>query len=368
LLALDPHDKISMLAKDPDIRACRVVAMRDPLTWSFPLVRLFGISVRVHILFLVIAVGLVLRAYFKEGMPADAWKIAFGLMGLLFLSVLLHEFGHCFGARSVDGDAHEILLWPLGGLAYVEVPHTPRANFIATLAGPLVNILLCLGAGAALSYYLVRPPFSPWWDVYGRELASWDGSVSAARASWLVWLARFFWLNWVLVLLNLLLVGFPMDGGRLFQCALWPRFGFRQATLYALLAGFVTTLVVFIYAIAKEDVLFGGLGLFIGLTCWQQWFILERGGEDSLFGYDFSQGFTSLERDLPPRRRRPGFWQRWRQNRAAAKLQRQQEQREAEERRMDELLEKVQRQGLHALTDEERRFLTRVSAKYRNRQ
>jgi hypothetical protein len=35
---------------------------------------------------------------------------------------------------------------------------------------------------------------------------------------------------------------------------------------------------------------------------------------------------------------------------------------------MDELLEKVQRQGLAALTDEERRFLTRVSAKYRNRQ
>ena len=35
--------------------------------------------------------------------------------------------------------------------------------------------------------------------------------------------------------------------------------------------------------------------------------------------------------------------------------------------RMDALLEKVQREGLQALTDEERRFLTRVSARYRNR-
>ena len=41
--------------------------------------------------------------------------------------------------------------------------------------------------------------------------------------------------------------------------------------------------------------------------------------------------------------------------------------REAEELRMDELLEKVQSQGLSALTDEERRFLKRVSDRYRNR-
>jgi len=50
------------------------------------------------------------------------------------------------------------------------------------------------------------------------------------------------------------------------------------------------------------------------------------------------------------------------------KKQQEQEVREAEERRMDELLEKVQQQGLPSLSDEERRFLHRVSAKYRNRQ
>jgi hypothetical protein len=110
------------------------------------------------------------------------------------------------------------------------------------------------------------------------------------------------------------------------------------------------------------------LGLFILFTCVQQWIILETGGEDSLFGYDFSQGYTSLEpRERPQRRRRPNALQRWLQRRAARKLQRELEQREAEERRMDELLEKVQREGLGALNEEERRFLTRVSAKYRNR-
>jgi stage IV sporulation protein FB len=111
------------------------------------------------------------------------------------------------------------------------------------------------------------------------------------------------------------------------------------------------------------------LALFIYFSCRQQWILLETGGEDSPFGYDFSQGYTSLERDQPPppRRRQPNVWQRWRQRRAQRKQQLQDEQRELEERRMDELLEKVQRLGLQGLTDEERRFLTRVSAKYRNR-
>ena len=59
---------------------------------------------------------------------------------LLFGIILLHEFGHCFGARYVDGDAKEVLIWPLGGLAFVDVPHTPRALFIATAAGPAVNV------------------------------------------------------------------------------------------------------------------------------------------------------------------------------------------------------------------------------------
>ena len=62
------------------------------------------------------------------------------------------------------------------------------------------------------------------------------------------------------------------------------------------------------------------------------------------------------------------FWQRWKKARLERKIQREEEQRVAEERRLDELLDKVQREGMAALTDEERRFLKRVSDRYRNRQ
>ena len=111
------------------------------------------------------------------------------------------------------------------------------------------------------------------------------------------------------------------------------------------------------------------LAAFIYFSCRNQWIILETGGEEGLFGYDFSQGYTSLERDQPAPAAppKPGWLERWRQKRAARKLQREMERREAEERRMDELLEKISSQGMTALTDEERRFMKRVSDRYRNR-
>ncbi len=364
--------------------------MRDPFTWSIPLGRLFGITIKVHVLFPLVAVALILRvAFSKDPYPAGTTYDAALLMGILFLSVLLHEFGHCFGARLADGDAQEILLWPLGGLAAIEVPHRPRAHLIAVAAGPLTNLLLCVASAFFLvwwSGFEVRPPFNPFWMPY-RGLVDWGGGKVLAMADLSNWgggpvdphkfamtltpvviLARVFWLNWVLFLLNTLVIGFPLDGGRLFQCALWPWYGFTQATRYAIYAGFAMTMVIAVVAIAYNEVLTLCLALFIYFTCRQQWILLETGGEDSLFGYDFSQGYTSLEGDAPPpRRRRVSLWQRWLQARARAKQQREQEQREAEERRMDELLEKVQRGGLASLTDEERRFLKRVSDRYRHR-
>jgi Zn-dependent protease len=357
--------------------------MRDPLSWSFPLVRLFGIQVRVHILFPVVAAGLILRAaYPKEHVEFPVWIDATVLMGILFLSVFLHEMGHCAGARLVHGDAHEVLLWPLGGLASLDLPHRARAHFVAVAAGPAVNLLLVLTTGVLLATLAdVRPPLSdvhsPWqaWYPYridaedAVEIVKWDGSLDKLSNSGHIFLARVFYVNWVLFFFNLL-PGFPLDGGRLVQSLLWPWKGFRQATMLAIWCGFTTMLLVGIVAIWVYDPLFMFLALFIYYTCRQQWMFLEQGGEDAIFGYDFSQGYTSLEGEQPPpsRRRRPSFWQRWLQKRNARKLQRAQEQREAEERRMDELLEKIQRIGIEALTDEERRFLERVSGRYRNRQ
>lgn len=356
--------------------------MRDPFAWSIPLGRLFGVQIKVHFLFPLFALGVVLRvAYKKDPVPPDgAWIDVAIVLGLLFFSVLCHEFGHCFAARRVGGDASEVLLWPLGGLANVDLPHQPRAHFLCAAAGPAVN--LALGAiGLLLLLFVAGGPLQPSWNPFyftGREysglvpLQTWSGQTLAvspyglaALASWL------FWVNYFSFLFNIVLVGYPMDAGRMLQSTLWPFVGYRQATLYAVFAGFFTMVAVGLYAIATSEFLALCLALFIYVSCKNQWLILETGGEDSLFGYDFSQGYTSLERDMPsaapPKPRRQSWWQRWRQKRNAQRIQREEETRVSDERRMDELLEKVQREGIVALTDEERRFMKRVSDQYRKR-
>jgi Zn-dependent protease len=419
--------------------------MRDPFSWSFPLGRLFGITIKVHVLFPLFALAMVLRVAFQKDPPPPAvpfppnlWLDACVVLLLAFFAVLLHELGHCFGARLVDGDAPEVLMWPLGGLAAMEIPHTPRANFIATAAGPAVNLFLCILMGLLLAAYSFRPSLNPWasdFDLIAPRLYKWtegitygfrpeyragdpskytamypadkggptpvsrfdveeriikdgpkevgkeystrsDGTKVVAEAPatlsvWQIWAARFFWINWMLFLLNLL-PGFPLDGGRLLQSILWWRSDYRQATLSAVFVGFVIMLVIALYGVVIDSVLPLLLAMFIYVTCRHQWYVLETGGEESLFGsYDFSQGYTSLEREEqprpPPKPKKPNFIQRWLQRRAQRKLQREQEEREAEERRLDELLDKVQRDGLQSLTDEERRFLNRVSSRYKNR-
>ena len=353
--------------------------MRDPFSWSFPLGTVAGITVRIHFLLPLVMVGLVLRATRTTYLP-NTWMDAAMLMGLMFFAILLHEFGHCFAARRMDGDANEVLLWPLGGLARVEIPHAPLPHFVVAAAGPATNLLLCVIAGLALAFLLdahYRPPINPFWYPYRTEangsieLDVWN-ATQAVRTTNIgaLLLARFFWINWILALFNLVLVGFPMDCGRMLQAALWPRFGYRQATLYAIFAGFFCMVVLLVVSIYQEDILLLALAIFIYVSCKQEWIMLETGAEDSVFGYDFSQGYTSLERDQPqaaPRKKRPNFIQRWLQRRRAARLQREQENQAADERRMDELLEKIQQQGKESLTDEEQRFLKRVANRYRKK-
>jgi Zn-dependent protease len=355
--------------------------MRDPFLWSIPLGRIFGITIRVHILYPIVAAGLILRyayPYNKDDYVEGAWVGMLALTGLLLTSVLLHELGHCFAARSVEGEANEVLIWPLGGLANVEVPHTPRAHFLTAAAGPAVNFFLCCLCAFLLAFTVaegsLQPPWSPFWYPFridGRllGLTTWGGAQAVVEGFWPVLLARMFYLNWMLFWLNVVLVAFPMDGGRMLQSLLWPYLGYTQSMRTACYTGFGVMILVGIIAIALDKLLPLCLAAFIYVACRNQLILLETGGEEGVFGYDFSQGYTSLERDQPaaPPVRRVGWWKRWLQARAARKLQRETEEREAEERRLDQLLEKVQREGINALSEEERRFMKRVSDRYRNR-
>src|SRR6185436_1923400 len=75
-----------------------------------------------------------------SGYSSMGWNIAEYLS--LFVIVLMHEFGHALACRSVGGEANRIVLWPLGGVAYVRPPQRPGAVLWSIAAGPLVNVML----------------------------------------------------------------------------------------------------------------------------------------------------------------------------------------------------------------------------------
>jgi Zn-dependent protease len=318
---------------------------------------------------------------------------------VLFGVILLHEFGHCFGARYVDGDAKEILIWPLGGLAYIEVPHTPRANFIAIAAGPLMNVVICLVCALLMALGGFLPSLNPLTSPYRAEMRSFNGRTytsnydykyyktgtselvaerrldeaeiaaqgveRALAPAWTVWLFRIFWVSWLVFLFNLI-PAYPLDGGRMLQSVIWARTDYRRGVVVASYCGFVVSLVFLIVSIASNETLLMGLGLFMMYSASLALHMLET--EDGPFGYDFSAGYTSLEKDeeKPVKQKKVGWFTRWRQARRARKLQREAEERARDEERMDQLLEKIARSGKESLTDEEKRFLERLSARKRN--
>ncbi|MBI2194585.1 MAG: hypothetical protein HYU36_21610 [Planctomycetes bacterium] len=328
------------------------------VNWSLRLGRIFGITVRLHILLLIFLGADLLNWMFRSGMPASFGLFYFVLFDTpLFLIILLHEFGHCFAARSVGGRGDEVLLWPLGGLAYVEAPNTARAQMKTAIGGPAVNVLIGLLLGAVI--LALRVPvtyhFEGWYST-GRN---------ALFLHW--WLDHVFKMNLALLAFNLL-PAFPLDGGRILQCYWWPRMGFVEATLRAIFMGNICAVGLAITGVFSMPLLFF-IALFIFFEGYQMKIMIQEGAlrDESVFGYDFSQGYTSFEASGPqaPKPRKPGFFERWAIRRRQKRQEKERRKSEEIERRVDELLSKVSDQGLHSLSDQERRFLRDASKRYK---
>src|SRR3979490_1829713 len=105
---------------------------------SFRLFRFAGVDLFLHwSWFLVAAFEISDRA---KRYPSLSWNVLEYLA--LFLIVMLHEYGHALACRQVGGTANRIVLWPLGGIAFVSPPQRPGAVLWSIAAGPLVNVVL----------------------------------------------------------------------------------------------------------------------------------------------------------------------------------------------------------------------------------
>lgn len=242
---------------------------------SFRVGQVWGIDVKIHVIFVVwIALGLL-------GAANPAAVLLANLV--LFGSVFLHELGHCWGARAVGGDAHEIVLWPLGGLSFIRVPSTARAELVSTGAGPLVNLLLVGasvglvaidGGGAVLLERLSRGEVG-----LGLQWETWTGMTALGRTALMVgvWNAFLFVFN--------VLPAYPMDGGKLLRGALWPFLGWRRATIAATSTALAFGALFVAAGAASQAPFLMLIGVMVLLASWQE---LQRarmsGGWEDRFG------------------------------------------------------------------------------------
>jgi Zn-dependent protease/CBS domain-containing protein len=193
------------------------------VSWSLNIGRIAGTVVRLHITFVLFLVWIFVSSYASRGATA-AWNTLFFVM-LLFLCVLLHEFGHIFTARSFGVRTPYVTLLPIGGVAQLErIPEEPWEEFLIAIAGPAVNVVIAAGLIIIAHAHL---------------------SASAAMGiddMQIPIVDRLAALNLFLALFNLI-PAFPMDGGRVLRAALASRVGFVRATELAASIGQFTAFV-----------------------------------------------------------------------------------------------------------------------------
>ncbi len=214
---------------------------------SFRLFRLWGIDVYLHWSWLMVAAYSVSTRAPKYESPV--WAVAEYLV--LFLVVLMHEFGHSLATRQVGGKSDQIVLWPLGGVAYVKPPHRPGAELWSIAAGPLVNVVLV-------------PVFFGLFAV-GRETGAFDRNEDLFQ-----FMRAIIYMNLGLLVFNLLPI-YPLDGGQILRSLLWYPFGKARSLLIATVIGFggAAWLLWRAFSGPQPQLWLAAVTAFLAFNCWR---------------------------------------------------------------------------------------------------
>src|SRR2546423_907773 len=211
------------------IHLFRIAGVDVFLHWSWFLVAAFEISGRT-------------RTY-----SSLSWNILEYLA--LFSIVLLHEYGHALACRQVGGIANRIVLWPLGGVAYVDPPPRPGATLWSIAAGPLVNVVLF-----PLLLVIV---------LLGRS-AGWPASMPDVYGL----LRALLYIDLGLLIFNIMPI-YPLDGGQILRSLLWFVLGRGRSLMAVIVVGFAGVAALIGVALWLRMPWFGILSVYILMNCWR---------------------------------------------------------------------------------------------------
>ncbi|WP_277554352.1 CBS domain-containing protein [Halobaculum limi] len=224
------------------IRVGRVAGIPIQLNWTFLLVLpLFAYLIGSQVGEFSGIVG----QTFGVAIPADAltagavpWVLGTVAAVGLFVSVLLHEFGHSLTAMHYGYAIKGITLWLFGGVAqFEEMPEDWKQEFTIAIMGPAVSVAL----GLIAYVVFVAVPLPP-------TVAFVVGYLAL--------------MNLVLAAFNLL-PGFPMDGGRVLRALLARNRPHARATQIAAEVGKVFAFMLGLFGLFNGNWLTVGLAFFI---------------------------------------------------------------------------------------------------------
>lgn len=220
------------------------VGMLPSKSGSIRLFRFAGIQVYLHWWWFIVAVYEISARVGKY--DSILWNIAEYLA--LFVIVTMHEFGHALACRQVGGEAHQIVLWPLGGVAFVSPPPRPGATLWSIAAGPLVNVGLA-------------PIFAAF--LYA---ASHAGIRASSPDLWHFIFALNV-INGSLLVFNLLPI-YPLDGGQILRSLLWFGYGRARSLQISSIIGLIGVAGFAVWAVMAGDIWLGIIAFFVGQQCW----------------------------------------------------------------------------------------------------
>lgn len=97
--------------------------------WSWRVGTLFGVEIRVHATMLLLFAWIAYEHVGSDRGPIELLR-GLGLIGGVFVIVLLHELGHALTARRFGIATRDITLLPIGGLSRLErMPDKRRTSF-----------------------------------------------------------------------------------------------------------------------------------------------------------------------------------------------------------------------------------------------
>lgn len=180
---------------------------------------LFGFPVRVHPLFWVVALLIGLNSFEGEAIGALI------SVGVIFVSILVHELGHAFLQRRFGGWPR-IVLHGFGGLAICgDCDRSPRSQILISLAGPAAGFLFAIITLLLLKLTNGYVAFEPFWGDRSPVAQTDAQLLRLPLAIGTLWFEGFasrpvnitfvmlLWVNIFWGLMNLLPV-YPLDGGQ----------------------------------------------------------------------------------------------------------------------------------------------------------